>query len=111
MTDSINPTTNTHINSTPVSHELNVTNQHAAHKQEELTHLAPKILPFTLETSALDITGRLYIDLLELRKLISTASNDAELDKTAVKAIHELIDDIGEIILMKIPRELDKLVL
>lgn len=109
MIDSINPTTNTHINSTPVKYSLDVTNQMTAHKQEENSHVAPKILPIAMENAALEITSKAFLSVLELRKLINTTESITRLNTAAVQSLNNLIDDISETLLIKIPQELDKL--
>lgn len=111
MTDSINPSMNTQINSSPIRYDLDVSNQYAAHKQEEQDHMAPKILPGTMETAILNLTGKIYMDLLEIRKVIATTEANHKMKAAPIKAIYKLIDDVNEAIIIKIPQELDKLAL
>ena len=107
----MNPTTNpysTQAVSAPINHDMDVTTQINQYKEEEKTHKAPKVLPFSFDSTQ-EILSQMYENLLTFRKVVNGAEKEARINKGVLNEITKIVDSIGEQILVKLPEQLDKL--
>lgn len=91
----------------PINHDMNVSAQVKRYKDEERFHKAPRIVPFDFDASK-EILSQMYENLLIFRKSLSSAENNSQINKNVLAAITQIVDNIGEEILVKIPEQLDK---
>jgi len=107
MPNTTYPNYETKFSTSPVENKADTTTQMRKYRDDERNQKAPKILPFELDQNAVQLLGRMYEDLLTLKKLVSKTQTN----KSAKEKIDELIDHVGIIILKDIPTEIDKMYL
>lgn len=90
--------------------DLDVSAQTKRYKEEEASQKAPQVLPFNFN-SANELMSKLFLDLLELRKMFADAENNSQVKSKNLRPIYKIIDNIGTEITQDIPELLDKLAL
>lgn len=107
MPNTTYPNYETKFSTSPVENKSDTTSQMKKYRDDERNQKAPKILPFELDQNAVQLLGRMYEDLLTLKKLVHKTRTQEE----AKEKINELIDHVGIIILKDMPAEIDKMYL
>jgi hypothetical protein len=91
----------------PIAFHMNVQDQIAMYKNNEKHQKAPPVLPFELERIN-ELLGNTFVDLAELRNMLSRAKASEEVSDGAIDTINDKIDKINELIL-DIPADLSKI--
>jgi hypothetical protein len=107
MPNTTYPNYETKFSTSPVENKSDTAMQMQKYRDDERNQKAPKILPFELDQNAVQLLGRMYEDLVTLKKLVDKTRTQ----ESAKKKINELIDHVGIIILKEIPTEIDKMYL
>jgi hypothetical protein len=111
MNSANNPYSTTTLN-TPPTLDMSVQNQYMQHKQDEQGHMADKKQPFTAE-SLQEYISELYFTLTDIRKAIKHTENEdsAKNKQGDIEEIYKIIDTIGSLSLIDLPKAIDKLYL
>jgi hypothetical protein len=89
--------------------DMEIGDQLKRHKKEEQeTHGAPDVIPFTLD-SAKEHIFQVYVPLSKLRDQLVATKDEPKRDKAALDSAISIIDKIHDMLVFSIPRELDKL--
>lgn len=110
MAETTYPNYSTQFLSAPIKREFNPDNQIRAQKNDEKEQMAPKITPFTLDASK-QMLGDMYVKLAAFRSMVKKTENLPDSNPNSFIELYKLIDDIGEKILIDIPREVDKVLI
>lgn len=110
MAETTYPNYSTQFLSAPIQREYNPDNQIKAQKKEEEGQMAPKITPFTMD-AAQQMLGDMYVKLAQFRTAVRNTENLPDSNPSDFTNLYKLIDDIGEKILIDIPREVDKVLI
>lgn len=110
MPDATYPNYSTQFLSAPINREMPIGSEIENNKKEEASHMAPKITPFTLDSSN-ELLFQIYKDVLEFRKAIEATKKEPKYNEAEFTKIDSLIDRINEIILVDISQELSNILI
>lgn len=88
--------------------DMEVNSQFERNKQEEQTHMAPDIHPYTINSVKENIS-QIYGILRQLHKTVESTRQEPKINNQALDTIEAIIQDISKKILIDIPEQVDKL--
>jgi hypothetical protein len=110
MPETTYPNYSTQFLSAPIQRDMPVSAQINQHKQDEITHQAPKITPHPLDQST-QLLGYMYECLMDLKLMVKKCEQEPSMRQHSLVRLNKIIDNMGKQILMDIPEEVDKIMM